>query len=176
MAFSVTRSLRQSASNDYRASTGRKQKMRRKEREIKDRKVIDVIIRRCRVCRLAMCDEGQPYVVPLNFGYDGQFLYFHSALEGRKIDIIKRNNRVCFEFDILHDIVKAKLACDWGAKYESVIGSGTVEILNTLKAKKEALECIMRQYGGNANDFSDEILKKTLILCVRIIEISGKTK
>lgn len=150
--------------------------MRKKEREIKDRKAIDDIIRRCRVCRLAMCDNNQPYIVPMNFGYDGHFFYFHAAPEGRKIDIIKRNNRIGFEFDILHDIVMAEQACDWGAKYESVIGSGTAEILDDLEAKKTALECIMRQYGSNAKNFSEAVLKKTLALRVRILEISGKAK
>ena len=148
--------------------------MHRNEREITDKKDIDDIIRRCRVCHLAMCDEGQPYVVPLNFGYDGGFLYFHAAPEGRKIDIIKRNNRVGFEFDILHDIVTAEQACKWGAKYESVMGSGTAEIVDDLEAKKEALEWIMRQYGNGTWDFKEEILKKTLVLRVQILEISGK--
>jgi nitroimidazol reductase NimA-like FMN-containing flavoprotein (pyridoxamine 5'-phosphate oxidase superfamily) len=150
--------------------------MRRNDREIKDIKEINGIIRRCRVCRLAMCDDGQPYIVPLNFGYDGRFLYFHAAPEGRKIDIIKRNNRVGFEFDILHDIVTAQQPCDWGAKYESVIGSGTVEIVDDWKAKKEALEWIMRQYGSGTWDFKEEILKKTLVFRVRILEISGKAR
>jgi len=148
--------------------------LRKKEREIKDRQAIDDIIRRCQVCHLAMCDDGQPYVVPLNFGYDDSFLYFHAALEGRKIDIIKRNNRVGFEFDILHDIVKAEKACDWGARYESVIGSGAAEIVDDLETKNTALECIMRQYGSEAKDFPDDIMKKTLIIRVRILEISGK--
>ena len=150
--------------------------MRRNEREITDRKDIDDIIRRCQVCHLAMCDDGQPYVVPLNFGYDGGFLYFHAAPEGRKIDIIKRNNRVGFEFDILHDIVTAEQACKWGAKYESVMGSGTAEIVDDLEAKKEALQLIMRQYGNGTWDFKEEILKKTLVLRVRILEISGKAR
>ena len=150
--------------------------MRRNDREIKDRKDIDEIIKRCQVCRLALCEDGQPYVVPLNFGYDGRFLYFHAAPEGRKIDIIKRNNRVGFEFDILHDIVTAQQACDWGAKYESVIGSGTAEIVDDLKAKKEALEWIMRQYGSGTWNFPEEILKKTLIFRVSILEISGKVR
>ena len=150
--------------------------MRRNEREITDRKKIDGIIRRCLVCRLAMCDEGQPYIVPLNFGYDGDFLYFHAASEGRKIDIIKKNNRVGFEFDILHDIVTANQACNWGAKYESVMGSGTAEIVDNLEAKKEALEWIMRQYGSGTWKFPREILKKTLILRVSILEISGKAR
>ena len=148
--------------------------MRRNEREITDRKDIDDIIRHCRVCHLAMCDDDQPYIIPLNFGYDGRFLYFHTAPEGRKIDIIKRNNRVGFEFDILHDIVTAEQACKWGAKYESVMGSGTAEIVDDLEAKKETLEWIMRQYGNGAWDFPEEILKKTLVLRIRILEISGK--
>jgi hypothetical protein len=150
--------------------------MRKKERDIKDRKAIDGIIERCRVCHLAMCDDGQPYVIPLNFGYDGGFLYFHAALEGKKIDIIKRNKRVGFEFDILHNIVTAQRACDWGAKYESVVGTGTAEILDNLEDKKEALQCIMRQYGSVLKNFPNEILKKTLIFRVRILEISGKAK
>lgn len=150
--------------------------MRQEKRAIQDRKAMDDIIRRCRVCHLAMADNGQPYVLPLHFGYDGQFLYFHAALEGRKIDIIKRNRRVGFEFDILHEIVAAPRACDWGAKYESVVGSGTADILDTLEDKKAALECMMRQYGSCANDFSEEVMKKTLILRVRILEICGKTK
>ena len=150
--------------------------MRRNEREITDRKDIDDIIRRCRVCRLAMFDDGQPYIIPLNFGYDGRSLYFHTAPEGRKIDIIKRNNRVGFEFDILHDIVTAEQACKWGAKYESVMGSGTAEIVDDLEAKKEALEWIMRQYGNGAWKFPEEILRKTLVLRIRILEISGKAR
>ena len=150
--------------------------MRRNDREITDRRDIDEIIKRCRVCHLAMCDDGQPYVVPLNFGYDGRFLYFHTAPEGRKIDIIKRNNRVGFEVDILHDIVTAEQACKWGAKYESVMGSGTAEIVDDLDAKKEALEWIMRQYGNGTWKFPEEILKKTLVLRIRILEISGKAR
>jgi len=148
--------------------------MRRSDRKIKDKIVIDEIIRHCRVCRLAMCDDGQPYIVPLNFGYDGRFLYFHAALEGRKIDIIKKNNRVGFEFDILHDIVMAREACKCGARYESVIGSGTAEIVNDSEGKKEALEWIMHQYKDGSWDFPEEILKKTLILRVCVLEISGK--
>ncbi len=150
--------------------------MRRSDREIKDKKTIDDIIRRCQVCHLAMCDDGQPYVVPLNFGYDGSFLYFHCAPEGKKIDIIRKNNRVGFEFDILHEIVTGKQACDWGAKYECVMGEGIAEIVENPDARKVALECIMRQYGSDANDFSEEVLKKTLIFRVKVLEISGKTR
>jgi hypothetical protein len=123
-----------------------------------------------------MCDDGQPYVVPLSFGYDGRFLYFHAAREGRKIGMIRRNHRVCFEFDILHDIITSEQACSWSATFESVIGSGTAEILETLEAKKDALVVIMRQYGSGTSDFSEKILNKTLVLRVQIVEISGKAR
>jgi hypothetical protein len=123
-----------------------------------------------------MCNGSQPYVVPLSFGYDGCFLFFHAACEGRKIDIIRRNNRVCFEFDVLHDIITSEQACSWGAKYESVIGSGTAEILDTLAAKSNALEWIMRQYGSGTWDFTEIMLNKTLVLRVQVLEISGKAR
>jgi nitroimidazol reductase NimA-like FMN-containing flavoprotein (pyridoxamine 5'-phosphate oxidase superfamily) len=150
--------------------------MRRNDREITDRKDIDDIIRRCRVCHLAMCDERQPYVVPLNFGYDGCFLYFHAAREGRKIDIIRRNNRVGFEFDILHDIVISDKACNCSARYESVIGSGIAVIVDTIEDKIAALKWIMRQYENGARDFIEKKLDDTLVIRVEILEISGKAR
>ena len=177
MESSVIHSLRRLESNNQRTAYFPTWIiMRKQEREIRDRQVIDDIIRRCQVCHLAMCDDGQPYVLPLNFGYDGSFLFFHGALAGKKIDIIRKNNRVGFEFDILHEVVAANRVCDWGAQYESVIGSGTIEIVEEPEAKKDALKWIMRQYGSDANDFSEEILKKTLVLRVQILEISGKSK
>ena len=85
--------------------------MRRGEREIKDRAEIDAVMRRCRVCRLGLCDGNEPYIVPICFGYDGQALYFHCAHEGRKIDIIRTNNRVGFEFDILESMKQTENVC-----------------------------------------------------------------
>ena len=104
--------------------------MRRNDKEISDRDKIDGIIARCKVCRIALCENGQAYVLPLNFGYDGKNLYFHSATVGKKIDILKNNNRVGFEFDILHEIVTSENPCEWGSKYESVVGTGTAKFID----------------------------------------------
>ena len=150
--------------------------MRRNEREIKDREIIDDIIRRCRVCRLGLCDGNQPYIVPLSFGYDGGHLYFHAAHEGRKIDLIKNNNRACFEFDILNEIVTADQACGWGMRFESVIGSGLIETLDETEEKRHALGWIMRQYGSADRDFPEPMLAKTLVLRLQILAISGKRR
>jgi len=73
--------------------------MYRRDQEITDRIEMDRIIHTAMVCRLGLSDDGQPYVVPLNFGYDGSVVYMHSARQGRKLEIISRNPRVCLEFD-----------------------------------------------------------------------------
>ena len=90
--------------------------MRRKDKKITDRAEIESIILKSSVCRLALADQLQPYIVPLCFGYRDNTLYFHSALSGKKIEIIKKNNRVCFEFDIDCEAITSDKACDWGMK------------------------------------------------------------
>jgi hypothetical protein len=137
---------------------------------------MDDIIRRSRVCRLGLCNEGQPYVVPLSFGYDGEALYFHAASQGRKVDILAQNNRVCFEFDILHDVIPSDQPCRWGTRFESVIGFGTAEIVRDRQSKEKALAWIMRQYGGPDGSFDESVLEKTLVIRVRIDAISGKAR
>ena len=150
--------------------------MRRKDREISDRDAINEIVRRCKVCRIALCENGQPYIVPLNFGYDGEHLYFHSANDGKKIEIIKQNNRVGFEFDILHEIITAETPCEWGAKYGSVVGSGIADFIESQQEKANALECILRQYGGSFNEFNDSSLSSVSVFRVNIVSIIGKEK
>ena len=75
------------------------EQMRKKNREITNRKEIDEIIRDSQVCRLALSVDDIPYLVPLSFGYDGAAIYIHTALEGKKIDYFELNPRVCFEFE-----------------------------------------------------------------------------
>jgi nitroimidazol reductase NimA-like FMN-containing flavoprotein (pyridoxamine 5'-phosphate oxidase superfamily) len=150
--------------------------MHRKDREIYDRDAINDIISRCSVCRLALCENGQPYVLPLNFGYDGRYLYFHSANVGKKIDIIRKNNRVGFEFDILHEITTDENPCSWGARYESVVGTGVAEFIVAPEEKAGALACILRQYGGEFRDFEAPALAMVTIIRVMIVDMRGKEK
>lgn len=150
--------------------------MRRQDRQITDRKTIDDIIRRSHVCRLGMSDGARPYVVPMHFGYDGRMLYFHGAPEGRKLDILRRNPRVCFEFDIPGELLPAKEACGWGRKFESVVGFGTAKIVQELEAKRHALAWIMRQYAEGEWTFPESAVDEIVVLSVEIEEISGKAR
>jgi nitroimidazol reductase NimA-like FMN-containing flavoprotein (pyridoxamine 5'-phosphate oxidase superfamily) len=149
--------------------------MRRSEREITDRALIDDIIRRAQVCRLGLLDGELPYIVPLSFGYDGQTLYFHCAPQGRKLDLIRRQPRVCFEFDIMENLIEAAEACHWGVRYQSVMGTGTAEIVADAAGKRQALAAVMAHYApGGTYAFPDAAIACTGALRVTIESIAGK--
>lgn len=148
--------------------------MRRGDKEIRDRGLIDSIIHRSQVCRLGLSDQGQPYVVPLCFGYDGKALYFHCAKEGRKLDILRQNDRVCFEFDIVEGMVEGDEACRWGIRYQSVIGFGRAQEIKDLAAKETALTYIMAHYSERTFSFPSDMVERVAVIKVEIESLTGK--
>ena len=112
--------------------------------------------------------------MPLCFGYEAGFLYFHAAHEGQKIEIIKKNNCVCFEFDVNAEVVEGQQACDWGMRYQSVIGFGKAVFLDDLEEKRRALEIIMRQYSNRSFSFPEHALAGTTVIRVAIESMTGK--
>ena len=117
--------------------------MRRKEKEVRDIAAIESVIRNSLVCRLGLARNNQPYVVPLCFGYSGNTLYFHSSPRGKKIDMLKTNGDVCFEFDIDHEVVQDVKPCKWTMNYRSVIGYGRATLVEDLAEKKKGLDIII---------------------------------
>ena len=148
--------------------------MRKKEREITDLGEIESIIRKAQVCRMAMVDGNQPYVVPVCFGYEKGALYVHGALAGRKIDVLKKNNRVCFEMDADVEIRGAEKACQFSLKYRSVIGTGKVRFLERDEEKARALDVIMKHYSDRDFTFSKPDLDSVLVWKIEIDSLSGK--
>ena len=148
--------------------------MRRKEKEITDKKELESIISRSSTCRLALSVDNQPYIVPLCFGYQDNTLYFHSADTGRKIDMIRQNNQVCFEFDIDQEIVEHEEDCHWGMNYRSIIGFGKAYIVEDEEQKREMLDIIMDQYTKGPYEYSDELLEIMVVIKVEIEEMTGK--
>lgn len=147
--------------------------MRRKEREISDPRVIESMINEANVCRLAMCEGGVPYVVPLCFGYEKGALYFHSAMEGRKLEILKKNPKVSFEMDIDWELIRSGDRCS--IKYRSVIGFGNASLVEASEHKRNALDLIMRHYHQEPIDYPEPILMNMAIIKVEIEEMTGKT-
>ena len=148
--------------------------MRQTEREIKDRGAIDDLIKRALVCRLGMIDGDEPYIVPMNFGYDGKSLFFHSAKEGRKIDILRRNDKVCFEMDLDAEIIKGDVACKWSMRYRSVVGVGRAHLVEDPEGKRQALNVIMSHYAKGPFEYAERGFDLALIIRVDIESISGK--
>lgn len=151
--------------------------MRRKDRQITDQAALENIIRSAQVCRIAMIDNGSPYIVPLNFGYCDNTFYFHSAGEGRKIDILTRGDQVCLELDCGHELVTADSPCNWGMRYTSVIAMGVPRFIEEPAAKRKALDLIMGQYAIDRTFvYPDEALAATTVFAVDVKSMTGKQK
>jgi hypothetical protein len=148
--------------------------MRKKDKEIKDIAAIEDILSKALVCRLGLCENNQPYVVPLCFGYKDNALYFHCAGQGKKLDIIRKNNNVCFELDIDLELVKNEQPCNWGMKYKSVIGFGKAVFIEDADLKRKALDIIMRQFSGKTFEYPEQAIKNTTIIKVEIENMTGK--
>ncbi|MHC4479195.1 MAG: pyridoxamine 5'-phosphate oxidase family protein [Planctomycetota bacterium] len=148
--------------------------MRRKEREIDNITVIEDILSKASVCRLGLCENNQPYVVPLCFGHKDNALYLHCAAQGRKLDILRKNNNVCFEVDIDHEIIKAEQACDWGMKYKSVIGFGKAVFIEDIESKRKALDVIMQQYSEGTFEYPANAIEHIVVIKVEIQSMTGR--
>ena len=153
--------------------------MRRKDREVTDFHEIIDIVSRCEVIRLGLVDDEKPYIVPLNYAFeeiDGQVtFYFHSALEGRKIDIIKKNPYACFEMDCSLKITRNEVLSKWSTEYESVIGYGDIERIEDAAEKKRAMDLIVKRHGfEGVPEYSDRIFSVTALYKLTVSEISGK--
>lgn len=150
--------------------------MRRKEREIKSKKEMEGIIREAIICRLALSVNDQPYIVPLNFGYENNELHFHCAIGGKKMEMIKKNNNVCFEIETDTKLIKGEHACvGWTMHYSSVIGFGKAFLIDGLEEKKKSLDIIMKQYTGKSDfDYTEKNLRGVGILKVVIESMTGK--
>jgi nitroimidazol reductase NimA-like FMN-containing flavoprotein (pyridoxamine 5'-phosphate oxidase superfamily) len=160
--------------------------MRRKDKEITDTAEIIKIIAGEKVCRLAMSLDGEPYVIPLNFGYTfdaGQLvLYFHGAKEGKKLDILKSNPKACFEIDCAHKLL-APLSGDafkYSFAFKSVIGFGAIEFIpdENIAEKKAALGIFMRCQTGSLTpfDFPDDRMNSVAVYKLNVTAFSGKQK
>lgn len=152
--------------------------MRRKEREVLDKDEIERIIRQCMVCHVSIHHAPYPYIVPLNFGYarDGDvfFLFFHCAMEGKKLRLMRQNPFVSFSMECNTRLVTGEIACAYSMEYESVCGSGTISLVSD-EEKTEAFEAIMRQYAPNRSfSFPPEALSNTVLLRLKVSLMTGK--
>ena len=154
--------------------------MRKADREIKSRDEIIEIMKRCDVCRLVFNNGEYPYIVPLNFGLEVDnekiILYFHSALEGTKVEIMKREMKATFEMDTKHELQYYEEKGYCTMSYESVIGRGKIRIL-TEDEKIYALKKLMGHYHKDENTyFNPAAISRTLVYSLEVEEMTAKRK
>ena len=155
--------------------------MRRNDREVSDKAGVEEILSRCRICHVAMSDDGSPYVVPLSFGFrftgeNELELYFHSAAEGRKTDILKRCNRVCFETAFEGEPVRSETPCDSGYYFSSVIGFGEAMFIEDPGEKCAALSELYRHQTGISVTFTAEQAATVCVFKIISRDFKGKKK
>ncbi|MDR1268535.1 MAG: pyridoxamine 5'-phosphate oxidase family protein [Planctomycetaceae bacterium] len=154
--------------------------MRRKDKEISgvDEKI--KIIDTNKVCRLALSENDQPYIVPLNYGYSFEnnvlTFYFHSAKEGRKLEIIKKNNRACFEIDCGGHLIAGEKPCRYGYTFKSVIGTGKIIFLDAINEKINGLNKLMQHQTGKNEmfDFDKITMERIIVYKMVVEEFTGK--
>ena len=149
--------------------------MRRFEKEIDDKKVIEEILLHSPLCRIGLVDGDEAYIVPMNYAYAEDTLYFHSAPHGRKMELIRKNNRASFEITGTEVVVKGDFPCDWTSVYRSVMGRGSMEIVEDTEAKKAGLDVIMRKYGADGElVYRKSSLDRMVVLKLKIEYLTAK--
>jgi hypothetical protein len=150
--------------------------MRRADKEIQTIAAIEDMIARACICHVGFSDGQNPYVLPLCFGYERKTFFFHSAAEGRKIDVLRHNPRVCINVVSDYDILPNPKACSFSARYESVIGFGEARFLADMAEKRQAFDRIMRRYADASLsfDYSEEALQRTVIFSVFCETLTAK--
>ena len=143
---------------------------------IENREEIDKIIRACKTCYVAMSDHTTPYLLPLNFGYDGETIILHSAQHGRMWEILKKNPRVCINWTLGEELAwqDVRVGCSYRVKSKSVLVEGTVEFIDDYDQKVRCLEDTMKQYSEMAFKFGKPSVENVGVMKVHINKITGK--
>ena len=149
--------------------------LRRKEKEIKEKAEIEQVLREATVGRLGTSRDDTPYVVPVSYVYDDGKIIIHGAKQGKKMDDIQANPRVCFEVDT-SEIIPSDDPCNYSYRYRSVIANGTAKILDDPAEKLVGLRLLTEKYApGNGPTLTEEHLNKNSNLNVVEIKIQDMT-
>ena len=154
------------------------QGMTKRELQITDQNQIARILDAGKVLHLGLAVDNEPYVVPMNYGYtlqDGKLtFYLHSALRGKKLDMIRANPRVFFEVDCDRTPFEGKVACQYGLSYSSVMGRGTATLVEDVEEKKQAMALLMKTQTGKDFAFEDRLVSIVAVIRIDAAEYTAK--
>ena len=154
------------------------QGMTKRERQVTDPQQIREILDTAQVVHLGLCVNNEPYVVPMNYGYtmeDGKLIvYLHSALRGKKLDMIRANPKVFFEMDCDRKPFEGNLPCQYGLSYSSLMGRGTAHIVEDVEEKKKAMSILMKTQTDKDFSFEDRLVSIVTVIRIDAAEYTAK--
>ena len=154
--------------------------MTKRELKITDESRILQILDTAKVLHLGLAVDNEPYVVPMNYGYcmeDGKLvLYLHSALRGKKLDMIRQNPKVFFELDCDRVPFAGEKPCQYGLAYSSVMGRGTARIVEDVEEKKKAMSVLMKTQTGMDFSFEDRLVSIVAVIRIDVSEYTAKQR
>ena len=154
------------------------QGMTKRERQITDQEQIKHILDTAKVLRLGLAVDNEPYVVPMNYGYiledEKLVIYLHSAVRGKKLDMIRANPKVFFELDCDLTPFDGKVACQYGLSYSSIMGRGEARIVEDVEEKKQAMSILMKTQTGKDFSFEDRLVSIVAVIRIDVAEYTAK--
>ena len=154
------------------------QGMTKRERQVTDPQQILDILDKGKVLYLGLCAGDEPYVVPMNYGYtmeEGKLtLYLHSAVKGKKLDMIRENPRVFFAIDCDRMPFEGRVACQYGLVYSSIMGRGTATLVEDVEEKKQAMSILMKTQTGKDFTFEDRLVTIVSVIRIDVAEYTAK--
>lgn len=154
--------------------------MRRRECEITDMNEILAILDKSKIIHLGLCDQDQPYVLPMNYGYIYEngilTFYLHGAKEGYKYELIRKNPKISFELEC--DVIPfdGKVACQYGMSYSSVFGKGIAEVTDDIDEKIKSLALLMKTQTGQDFVFNENLVSIVNVIKVTVTEFTAKKR
>lgn len=152
--------------------------MTKREFRITDPCEIRHILDTAKVLRLGLAVDNEPYVVPLNYGYtleEGKLtFYLHSAMQGKKLEMLRVNPNVFFELDCDHKPFEGKVACQYGLAYSSIVGRGKAVLVEDTEAKMEAMSILMKTQTGKDFTFNERLVSIVAVIRVDVSEYTAK--
>ena len=154
------------------------QGMTKRERQVTDLSEIARILETAKVLHLGLAVDNEPYVVPMNYGHtfeDGKLtLYLHSALRGKKLDMMRTNPNVFFEIDCDLQPFEGKLPCQYGLVYSSIMGRGKARFVEDVEEKKRAMTHLMKTQTGKDFSFEDRLVSIVAVIRIDVEEYTAK--
>ena len=154
------------------------QGLTKRERQVTDPERIIHILDAGKVLHLGLSVNDEPYVVPMNYGYvmeeDKLVLYLHSAVRGKKLDMIRQNSKVFFELDCDRIPFEGEKPCQYGLSYASVMGRGRARIVEDVEEKKKAMSILMKTQTEKDFSFDDRLVSIVAVIRIDVAEYTAK--